>query len=911
MTRLRRFRSAIRRRTFLGGVVGAAVATAFPRIAVAGKRLFPMLRPSTVAQLGLLGGNLKYSTYYYQHNFYVDVLNASDRFLNSTGSADAALDANGFPAEAWRVCVSSAQCNAPNGVYLGTCTSADGTPVTMTALAGCSISQSTVGNVTNFTVTVSAGTAAGTLVNISGSRAATYVKIVRPGFAVDTATVFNPDALDYFKTYSGLRPMQYASTEGFGNTPAISSGNSLYPNWTGSPVNSAVVTISLNNPGVVAWTAHGATVGRQVYFTTTGTLPWPLTRVVSFFVHTVVDADHFTLCRNPGDPQIETLDAGSGVHTCYNRGRHTPTNSKTGLGQNGVRWEDVAAIGNAVYGAANSNLKYLWVNVPTTASDSYVTSLATLLRDTLDSRIVIVVEYGNENWNSLYHSYYHDIFKVLEQLDAYYYNNSTSATELKQVASITRTSNVATVTLNVPHDWGAVSATKVIDTVVAADSTFSANGVTATIASSTSFTYPSTGSDSAGVTLTNSIFIGNPSHTLNYDHPRSMSVLQTRNSAKRTREIALLFETVFGSLGDRVQVVLGYQVTGTDTGTCASLSVGTLMNHTGLRALEYLDTQFVDRQVRSYIKAFAIAPYSGFVASVPNDVAGAFAAQQTFMDGQLIKSCYCKAMCSIFGLEAWTYEVAVAVADATYTNLTIATGRLIVTDALMRSRTYDLLKGLLDRGFRRLTYYNVSCQQLDAMATYPSYWESGESITGADSQRRLAQKDVLALIPNHTLGKNVLDASSVGATTTVQAAVASVRNFLRTPSHAFSGSTVSWTANANGCGFANGATFADAQWIEFEVTVAAPGTWTLCLSTSLNAGANLTWTAQLDKGTAIEQAAQNYTVVASGTGNAGVTAYNTQELAMTLAKGTHIVRIAPPVGTTRSLNLGVLRFTKA
>ena len=40
-----------------------------------------------------------------------------------------------------------------------------------------------------------------------------------------------------------------------------------------------------------------------------------------------------------------------------------------------------------------------WFCIPTRASDDYVTQLATLIRDSLDTSLTAHIEYGNEVWN--------------------------------------------------------------------------------------------------------------------------------------------------------------------------------------------------------------------------------------------------------------------------------------------------------------------------------------------------------------------------------------------------------------------------------------------------------------------------------------------------------------------------------
>ncbi len=68
------------------------------------------------------------------------------------------------------------------------------------------------------------------------------------------------------------------------------------------------------------------------------------------------------------------------------------TQNRWGNGRNGACWETVIWLSNQV------NMDP-WINVPVCASDDYVTQLATLFRDNLNSNLNIYVESSNEIWN--------------------------------------------------------------------------------------------------------------------------------------------------------------------------------------------------------------------------------------------------------------------------------------------------------------------------------------------------------------------------------------------------------------------------------------------------------------------------------------------------------------------------------
>ncbi|MBX3467235.1 MAG: hypothetical protein KF878_10105 [Planctomycetes bacterium] len=73
-------------------------------------------------------------------------------------------------------------------------------------------------------------------------------------------------------------------------------------------------------------------------------------------------------------------------------------------GRNGVAHEVMADL-------VNRTQKQMWVCVPHKATDDYVRQMATLLRDRVDPRLKIFVEYSNEVWNGAF-SQYNDVNNV-------------------------------------------------------------------------------------------------------------------------------------------------------------------------------------------------------------------------------------------------------------------------------------------------------------------------------------------------------------------------------------------------------------------------------------------------------------------------------------------------------------------
>ena len=83
-------------------------------------------------------------------------------------------------------------------------------------------------------------------------------------------------------------------------------------------------TISVASPAVITKVTHNFTQGDPIVFTTTGSLPTGLNTSTHYFVHTVLDANTFTISvRYPtlaGAVQVDTTGVQSGTHSYY-----TPT----------------------------------------------------------------------------------------------------------------------------------------------------------------------------------------------------------------------------------------------------------------------------------------------------------------------------------------------------------------------------------------------------------------------------------------------------------------------------------------------------------------------------------------------------------------------------------------------------------
>lgn len=79
-------------------------------------------------------------------------------------------------------------------------------------------------------------------------------------------------------------------------------------------ISTNVVTITIANPGVVSWTAHGFANGDPVVLSTTGTLPTGLTPGTTYYI-VAAATDTFELAATVGGTAIHTTGSQSGVHT--------------------------------------------------------------------------------------------------------------------------------------------------------------------------------------------------------------------------------------------------------------------------------------------------------------------------------------------------------------------------------------------------------------------------------------------------------------------------------------------------------------------------------------------------------------------------------------------------------------------
>ena len=131
----------------------------------------------------------------------------------------------------------------------------------------------------------------------------------KPGDTVQFATATSlPTGLATSTTYYVSRVIDansFTITDGPGGTVEIVCTSN------GSGTQTVIVT-----PTIVTWTAHGRSVGDQVRFTTTGSLPTGFSTATTYYVNNVISANSFTLSASAGGASILATAVGSGTHTC-------------------------------------------------------------------------------------------------------------------------------------------------------------------------------------------------------------------------------------------------------------------------------------------------------------------------------------------------------------------------------------------------------------------------------------------------------------------------------------------------------------------------------------------------------------------------------------------------------------------
>lgn len=206
--------------------------------------------------------------------------------------------------------------------------------------------------------------------------------------------------------------------------------------------------------------------------------------------------------------------------------------------ETGMPWEDACSI-------ASATGKDLWINVPAQADDTYISSLATLLKANLPAATNVYVEYGNENWNNQFTQP-----QVVYDRAAGCYANAWQASHAYTTASQ-------------------------VSTVAAAQAMYVINGGNAYKCTTGGTSAASGGPTGTGTAIADGTAVWSYVYTpldnptggatvLNYDGETNAFYMGNRYTAKRIKEISTSFSAVFGAsaINTRIRCVLEGQGAG-------------------------------------------------------------------------------------------------------------------------------------------------------------------------------------------------------------------------------------------------------------------------------------------------------------------------------------------------------------
>jgi hypothetical protein len=102
------------------------------------------------------------------------------------------------------------------------------------------------------------------------------------------------------------------------------------------PFSSATVTTPIASPGIVTWTSHGLTTGREFQLTTTGTLPTGINGANVIYFVRVINANTFHVYDTLANAMNTASTTGRINFTGSSSGTHTATSYVFGNGISGV-----------------------------------------------------------------------------------------------------------------------------------------------------------------------------------------------------------------------------------------------------------------------------------------------------------------------------------------------------------------------------------------------------------------------------------------------------------------------------------------------------------------------------------------------------------------------------------------------
>jgi hypothetical protein len=410
--------------------------------------------------------------------------------------------------------------------------------------------------------------------------------------------------------------------------------------------------------------------------------------------------------------------------------RWTPTSTPAGVIIRNRTWEEVIDI-------ANTLNKDIWICIPHAADDSYITGLATLIRDTLRPGVKCYVEYSNEIWNT-----------GAAYQPQYSYCQNTARAELNwyggpylaaDITSATIASNI--VTVNFARVHGCVTGDNIKAYLGASGSRVVAGTYTVTVVSPTVLTFTITGGVNGTIALSaNDFIIMNTASTLAYDftpwgvfNPYSYGY---RFAWRRLAQAKDLFNSVFpaGYINTRIRFVAALQ-----------LGFEALMKP----AMEYLVANH--GPVANWLYAISGAPYI-YPVGTETVVANAFAAMDAMQ--LTVKNMYPAWMGVAVsnGVKFIAYECGPDVSGMTNATVGVATN----TDPAMAAQVNTMFMNAAASGMVSGGYYIVGARKAskgfnllakisDTVLTAPKLAGMVQAL-GAPTQPIMA--DYQAAVPN-------------------------------------------------------------------------------------------------------------------------------------------------------------------
>ena len=561
--------------------------------------------------------------------------------------------------------------------------------------------------------------------------------------------------------------------------------------------------------------------------------------------------------------------------------RPTQTKNRMGGLYNGIVWEDLIGIANALY-SAGGNFKRLGVNFHHTmnlypSTTDYWTGAFTLLKNTLNSSIILEVEQSNEVWNSNYAAYGYYRTQGATRANALFNNIDGGHQDFTSV--VCTAGNVVVQTASASGWSGHISV------AVNTDTRFNVTNAAITVIDSTHFSYTALTVFSAtlvmaggGATGDNLTMTNSPGTGLDFDNICDIGNYAQRAYAYDVYRMAMVAETVFGvgSLNNQVRITIAWQQ-------------GNIGN-----ALAYLNNAVPSRAPSTYLWSASFAPYLQPGGSDRTSILAGLSTQQTYVAG-LAASWVQQA--AYWGLQSHCYEIGI---DFTTGSASTAVYDALQADTVLTPVITTLSQSMINYGVQT-QYYHIATPLLELS----NQFNITTAFTDTTSPKLVGYQAVFSVVPATTTAVNVAPGSN--GTLTVAGTWGSVYDTDTFGSS--SGTTYGWGSQGGHFGMQGGGS-ANPRWFEMMVLVTTAKTYTINLQTYLASASNKVWTISIDGGAGI-----NYTVTALA-GNGGAffgsssTAFNSDVSVGSLTAGYHKIRITTTIPLSGDqLSCDAVRFT--